>query len=90
VGHPVRFVAIQEAGLDGSWLRRWLVARGIESDVVDAASIAAPRRRRRAKRDGIDGETLSRVLAAFLRGIFHRQSTGQRWARSHECSVRAA
>jgi transposase len=36
--------------------------------VVDAASIAAPRRRRRAKTDRIDGEALLRVLLAYKRG----------------------
>src|SRR3954447_19906911 len=63
-GGTVGFVSIQEAGLDGFWLHRWLEANGIESHVVDAASIAAPRRRQRAKTDGIDGETLVRTLAA--------------------------
>jgi transposase len=41
---------------------------GIESHVVDAASIATPRRRRRAKTDKIDGETLVRVLLAYKPG----------------------
>ena len=63
-----RMVAIQEAGLDGFWLHRVLEAEGIESHVVDAASIAAPRRRRRAKSDRIDGESLLRVLLAYKRG----------------------
>jgi transposase len=67
VGGPVKVVSIQEAGLDGFWLHRLLEANGIESHVVDAASIAAPRRRRRAKTDGIDGETLVRTLLAWLR-----------------------
>jgi transposase len=44
----VRVVAIQEAGLDGFWIHRLLQATGVENHVVDAASIAAPRRRRRA------------------------------------------
>jgi transposase len=68
LGAPVKIVAIQEAGLDGFWVHRWLEAHGVESHVVDAASIAAPRRKRRAKSDGIDGETLLRVLAAWRRG----------------------
>jgi transposase len=67
-GAPVKIVTIQEAGLDGFWVHRWLEANGIESHVVDAGSIAAPRRKRRAKSDGIDGETLLRVLAAWRRG----------------------
>jgi transposase len=68
IGGPVRLVTIQEAGLDGFWLHRMLEARGVESHVVDAASVAAPRRQRRAKSDRIDGETLLRVLLAWLRG----------------------
>lgn len=43
-------------------------AEGIESHVVDAASIATPRRRRRAKTDKIDGEALVRELLAYKRG----------------------
>jgi transposase len=66
-GKPVRIVTIYEAGLDGFWLHRWLCAQAIESHVVDAASIAAPRRKRRAKSDGIDGETLVRTLSAWCR-----------------------
>lgn len=64
----VAVVAIQEAGLDGFWVHRLLEANGIESYVVDAASIAVPRRRRRAKTDAIDGETLLRTLLAWKRG----------------------
>jgi transposase len=45
-----------------------LESEGIESHVVDAASIAVPRRRRRAKTDRIDGKTLLRTLMAFRRG----------------------
>ena len=67
-GPGLRIVSIQEAGLDGFWLHRWLGEHDVESHVVDAASIAAPRRKRRAKSDGIDGETLLRVLAAWRRG----------------------
>ncbi len=64
--YPV--VVVQEAGLDGFWLHRALEAEGIESHVVDAASIAMPRRRRRAKTDRIDGEILLRTLLAYKRG----------------------
>ena len=70
-GSPISIVTIQEAGLDGFWVHRRLEADGIESHVVDAASIAAPRRKRRAKTDGIDGETLVRTLAAWRRGEPH-------------------
>ena len=67
-GGPVEIVVIQEAGLDGFWVHRLLNANGIESHVVDPASIAVPRRRRRAKTDSIDGETLLRTLLAWQRG----------------------
>jgi transposase len=67
-GRPVKIVVIQEAGLDGFWVHRLLEANGIESHVVDPASIAVPRRRRRAKTDAIDGETLLRTLLAWRRG----------------------
>ena len=67
-GGPVDIVVIQEAGLDGFWVHRLLSAHGIQSHVVDPASIAVPRRRRRAKTDAIDGETLLRTLLAWQRG----------------------
>jgi transposase len=65
---PVSIVAIQEAGFDGFWIHRLLQANGIESHVVEPASIAVPRRHRRAKTDAIDGEALLRTLMAFKRG----------------------
>lgn len=67
-GESYPIITIQEAGLDGFWIHRALQQEGIESHVVDAASIAAPRRRRRAKTDKIDGEALLRVLLAYKRG----------------------
>ncbi len=60
-------IVIQEAGLDGFWIHRVLIAEGIESHVVDPASIATSRRRRRAKTDKIDGEALVRALLAYKR-----------------------
>lgn len=68
LGTPARVVVIQEAGLDGFWIHRLLEAGGIESHVVEPASIAVPRRHRRAKTDVVDGEMLVRTLAAFKRG----------------------
>ena len=64
-GKSFPIVIIQEAGLDGFWIHRVLLSEGIESHVVDAASIATSRRRRRAKTDRIDGETLLRALLAL-------------------------
>ena len=67
-GQSFRIIVVQEAGLDGFWIHRALQNEGIESHVVDAASIATSRRRRRAKTDKIDGETLVRTLLAYKRG----------------------
>jgi transposase len=67
-GVQVKAIVLQEAGLDGFWIHRLLLANGIESHVVDAASIAVDRRHRRAKTDAIDGETLLRTLMAWARG----------------------
>jgi transposase len=67
-GESYPTITIQEAGLDGFWLHRVLQQNGIESHVVDPASIAVPRKRRRAKTDRIDGEMLLRALLAYKRG----------------------
>jgi len=68
MGQSFPIIVIQEAGLDGFWIHRVLQSEGIESYVVDAASIATSRRRRRAKTDRIDGEALVRALLAYNRG----------------------
>ena len=68
MGRSVGIVVIQEAGLDGFWVHRLLETNGIESHVVDPASIAVPRRHRRAKTDAIDGETMLRALLVWKRG----------------------
>lgn len=67
-GESYPIITIQEAGLDGFWLHRVLQQDGIESHVVDPASIATSRRRRRAKTDRLDGEALLRALLAYKRG----------------------
>src|SRR4051794_24476334 len=67
-GQVFPIIVIQEAGLDGFWIHRVLQTEGIESYVVDPASIATSRRRRRAKTDKIDGEALVRTLLASKRG----------------------
>ena len=67
-GRLFPLVVMQEAGLDGFWIHRLLESEGIESHVVDAASITTSRRRRRAKTDRIDGEALVRTLLAYMRG----------------------
>ena len=54
--------------MDGFSIHRLLQGEGVESHVVDPASIATSRRRRRAKTDNIDGEALVRALLAYKRG----------------------
>lgn len=65
-GFPI--IAVQEAGLDGFWIHRVLEQEGIESHIVDPASILTSRRARRAKTDRIDGAALVRALLAHQRG----------------------
>ena len=67
-GQDFPIIVVQEAGLDGFWIHRLLEREGIESWVVDPASVLTSRRRRRAKTDKIDGETLVRTLLAYKRG----------------------
>src|SRR6266705_4000654 len=43
-GRDFPIITIQEAGLDGVWIHRVLQSEGIESHVVDPASIATSRR----------------------------------------------
>jgi transposase len=64
----VQVICIQEAGFEGFWVHRLLMRHDIDSHIVDPASVAVPRRQRRAKTDAIDGETLLRTLLAWQRG----------------------
>jgi transposase len=67
-GKPVRVVSVYEAGYDGFWIHRALIASGIENRVIDAASIPVDRRSRRPKTDRLDLELLIRMLLALERG----------------------
>lgn len=62
---PVSVVSCYEAGYDGFWLHRFLVANDVRNHVVDPASIHVDRRARRAKTDRLDAETMVRVLMAY-------------------------
>src|SRR5262249_38397586 len=55
-------VSCYEAGRDGFWLHRFLVAKAIATRVVDAASIEVNRRMRRAKSDALDAVKLVEML----------------------------
>jgi transposase len=61
-------VSCYEAGRDGFWLHRCLVAHGIENHVIDSASIEVNRRQRRAKTDRLDVRKLLTMLLRHLAG----------------------
>lgn len=63
-----RVVSCYEAGRDGFWLHRALLAMGIENHVVDSASIEVNRRKRRAKSDRLDAGKLASMLLRWLWG----------------------
>jgi transposase len=57
-----------EAGRDGFWLHRFLEAHGVNSLVVDSASIEVSRRFRRAKTDRLDVGKLLNMLVRYHQG----------------------
>jgi transposase len=61
-------VSCYEAGRDGFWLHRWLLQQGIDSVVVDSASIEVNRRKRRAKSDHLDAAKLVSMLLRYQAG----------------------
>src|SRR5688572_270518 len=63
-----RVVSCYEAGRDGFWIHRALVAMGIANRVVDSASIEVNRRARRAKTDRLDALKLVRMLVRVCYG----------------------
>jgi transposase len=63
-----RVVLAYEAGRDGFWLARWLIARGIEVHVIHSTSVAVSREHKRAKTDRLDTAMLKRVFLGWLRG----------------------
>ena len=63
-----RVASCYEAGRDGFWLHRWLIAHGIDNIVVDSASIEVNRRARRAKTDRLDADKLLAMLLRYAGG----------------------
>jgi transposase len=61
-------VSCYEAGREGFWLHRCLVAQGIRNVVVDSSSIEVKRRARRAKTDALDLAGLLTLLERHARG----------------------
>jgi|WetSurMetagenome_2_1015567.scaffolds.fasta_scaffold86718_1 transposase len=66
LGGECPVMSCYEAGRDGFWLHRFLVAEGIENFVVDSASIEVNRRKRRAKSDRLDANSLVRMLMRYV------------------------
>jgi transposase len=60
-----------EAGRDGFWLHRLLIAHEVANHVMEPTSILVNRRARRAKTDRLDAQGLLRVLVAYRRGDHH-------------------
>lgn len=65
---PVPVRSCYEAGRDGFWLHRYLVAHGVDNQVVDSSSIEVNRRLRRAKSDGLDARQLLTMLVRYHAG----------------------
>jgi transposase len=59
-----RVLSCYEAGRDGFWLHRYLVASDVENLVVDSASIEVSRRAKRTKTDRLD---LGKLLSMLIR-----------------------
>ena len=57
-----------EAGRDGFWLHRFLVAHGIHNLVMDSSSIEVNRRGRRPKTDDLDTVGLADLLVRYWFG----------------------
>ena len=63
-----RVVSCYEAGRDGFWIHRALLAQDIVNRVVDSASIEVKRRARRAKTDRLDALKLVTMLVRVCLG----------------------
>jgi transposase len=59
---------VYEAGRDGFWLHRFLLAHGVQNVVVDAASLEVNRRYRRSKTDNLAVQKLLTMLVRFVLG----------------------
>ena len=61
-------ISCYEAGRDGFWVHRCLLAMGIESHIVEPASIEVNRKKRQAKTDRIDAQKIVNALMRFKAG----------------------
>lgn len=68
LARPLTITVCHEAGYDGFWIARSLIARDIPTIVFDPASFLRPRRGRVAKTDRLDAEGMCRTLRTWLAG----------------------
>jgi len=61
-------VSCYEAGRDGFWIHRALIADGIENHVLDSASIEVSRRKKLVKTDRVDVIALLRLIMRYMNG----------------------
>jgi transposase len=61
-------VCCYEAGRDGFWLHRFLIAEDVQNVVVDSSSIEVKRRQRRVKSDRLDADKLLTMLMRYHLG----------------------
>jgi transposase len=64
-------VSCYEAGREGFWLHRFLLAHSLTNHVVDSSAIEVSRRQRRAKSDGLDVRKLLSMLMRSHQGERH-------------------
>ncbi len=57
-----------ESGRDGFWIHRYLETVGVQNFVIDSSSIEVNRKRRRAKTDSLDAESLLKLLIHYHLG----------------------
>lgn len=63
-----KILSCYEAGRDGFWIHRALIAEGIENQVLDSASIEVSRRKKQVKTDRVDVLALLRLLIRYIGG----------------------
>ena len=63
-----KMLSCYEAGRDGFWIHRALIAEGIENQVLDSASIEVSRRKKQVKTDRVDVLALLRLLIRYIGG----------------------
>lgn len=60
--------AVYEAGRDGFWLARWLIAQGVQCIVIDPCAILVDRKAKHRKNDAIDARALLDLLVRHVTG----------------------